>query len=81
MDITEDSYAVFLSHALLIHPWVFLGIPEHADRSRAAHLLDEKRNARWQRRPASRMMRPACRVVRGAGRFTAFTAFNVLFLK
>jgi len=40
MDIAEDSYAVFLSHELLIQPWVFLGTPEHPDRSRAAHLLD-----------------------------------------
>jgi antitoxin ChpS len=40
MDIAEDSYAVFLSHELLIQPWVFRGTPEHPDRSRAAPLLD-----------------------------------------
>jgi predicted nucleotidyltransferase len=39
MDIAEDSYAVFLSHGLLIQAWVFLGTPEHPDRSRAVHLL------------------------------------------
>ncbi|MFO1420805.1 MAG: nucleotidyltransferase domain-containing protein [Candidatus Competibacteraceae bacterium] len=40
MDMAEDSYTVFLSHELLIQPWVFLGTPEHPDRSRWAHLLD-----------------------------------------
>ena len=40
MDMAEDSYAVFLSHELLIQPWVFLGTPEQPDRSRAAYLLD-----------------------------------------
>jgi predicted nucleotidyltransferase len=39
MDIADDSYAVFLSHELLIQPWVFLGTPEHPDRSRGACLL------------------------------------------
>jgi predicted nucleotidyltransferase len=39
MDIADDSYAVFLSHELLIQPWVFLGTPEHPDRSHGARLL------------------------------------------
>jgi len=39
MDIADDSYAIFLSHDLLIQPWVFSGSPEHPGRTHGARLL------------------------------------------